>query len=249
MDELDEIFTRLQNSNSSKVEAEKIEKIAKLDESDKTDRIIRSNETAGVPKRFCNVRFSDYPTDFTEKAKELCLSKNTDHILLLFGNTGMGKTTLMCSAIHERAYVGLNGSKYYKMLNLEMDLRRCRNFQNEDDERKFIDELSNIPFLCIDEVGACLDRREEAYFLQRVVCQRYDNKLPTWIATNLLPSQFKALLCNVSLEGKSRQEIQDLCERLDKENAVLNRIKSVIVTHRMVGESFRGGNDNDRANV
>jgi len=225
-------------------EAASKERLDKFLEKEREDRLVRSNDIANVPKRFHTVRFSDHPEEFTEKARQLCLDKNSDRILLLFGSVGRGKTTLLCSAIHERAYEGLNGSLYYSMLNLEMDLRRCRNFAHEDDERKFINELSEIPFLCIDEVGACLDRREEAYFLRRVLCQRYDNQLPTWIATNLSPSSFKALLCNIDLEGKTQEERKEICDRLDKENVVLNRIKSVVIPLRMVGESYRSVADN-----
>lgn len=245
---LGEIFNKIEKNLTSEEANAAQEKINKALESEKYDRLFKSNELAEVPKRFWTARFSDHPDDFTERAKKLCLNPS-DRILFLFGNVGRGKTTILCSAIHERAFEGLNGSLYYSILNLEMDLRRCRNFSTDEDEKKFIDRLSSIPFLCIDEVGTCLDPKEEAYFLRRVLCQRYDNQLPTWIATNLSPSSFKALICNVNLDGKTAEERKNICEQLDKENVVLNRIKSVVISHQMVGESFRGVANDDITEV
>lgn len=246
--ELEQLYSKVLKTFEEPDNPERLEKEARIAEQERLTRIVRSNEIAGIPKRFSKVRFSDYPSDFTEKAKELCLNKNTDHILLLYGPPGRGKTSLMCSAIHERAYNGLMGVRYYPMRNLETDLRRFRNYQNEDDEKKFLEDLSTVSFLCIDEIGYCLDRREETYFLRRVLCQRYDNELPTWLATNLSPYKLKALFCDINVEDKSNEECKALFERLDKQDMFLNRIKSVIVTHPMVGESFREVNNDGRSN-
>ena len=209
------------------------------------DRVRTSNETAEVPKRFWDASFSKYPSEISEKARELCLKENSDTIFILYGTTGRGKTTTLCSAIHARAYEGICGSYYFTMRNLEMMLRRCRTYGTDEDEVTFMRHMSNYPFLCLDEVGTCQNRMEEAGFLRNLISARYDNCLPTWIATNLTPIEFKAYLCGIDITGKSREELIELGENLVKNVVILNRIKSVAVEETLVGESYRGvQNDN-----
>ena len=105
--------------------------------------------------------------------------------------------------------------------------------------------LSNYPFLCLDEVGTCFDSSDEVAFLINLISARYDNCLPTWIATNLTPMEFKAYLCNVDIKGKTEKELVELSDNLTKNVVILNRIKSVAVEETLVGESYRGvQNDN-----
>ena len=209
------------------------------------DRVRTSNETAEVPKRFWDASFSKYPSEISDKARELCLKENSDTIFILYGTTGRGKTTTLCSAIHARAYEGICGSYYFTMRNLEMMLRRCRTYGTDEDEVTFMRHMSNYPFLCLDEVGTCQNRMEEAGFLMNLISARYDNCLPTWIATNLTPIEFKAYLCGIDITGKSREELIELGENLVKNVVILNRIKSVAVEETLVGESYRGvQNDN-----
>lgn len=203
------------------------------------DRVASSNDYAEIPKRFWDASFSKYHSDISERAKELCLKKNSDTIYILCGSTGRGKTTTLCSAIHERAFNGIDGGFYFTMRNLEMELRRCRTFGVEDDEKKFMRLMSNYPFLCLDEVGTCVNKTEEVNFLRSLISARYDNCLPTWIATNLSPLEFKAYICNVSIEGKTREELEAISEHLDKDVVIMNRIKSVAIIETLKGESYR----------
>lgn len=208
-------------------------------------RVLSSNQYAEIPKRFWDASFSKYPSEISEKAKELCLREKSDAIYILSGSTGRGKTTTLCSAIHARAYKGISDSFYYNIRNLDMHLRRCRTYGSGEDEYSFIKHLSEYAFLCIDEVGTCINKIDEMNFLAEVICARYDNCLPTWIATNLTPIQFKAFICNVDLTGKSAEEVREISEKLDKENVVLNRIKSVAVIDTLKGESYRGVQNGD----
>lgn len=210
--------------------------------------VAESNSIANVPKRFWNVRFSDYPSEQTDKAKKLCLEEDSDHIFILFGSTGLGKTTTLCSAIHERAYEGLGDSYYFSMRYLEVELRVCRTYGAEKNEKDFLTELSETPFLCIDEVGTCPNRREESNFLNQIIELRYNNKLPTWLATNLSPINFKALLCDEDISGISPEERAKWSERKDKEVPILNRIKSVARISTLKGESFREVYNGDNNN-
>lgn len=209
------------------------------------DRVEASNRNAEIPRRFWDASFAKYPSEISEKARELCLKEKTDTIFIMYGSTGRGKTTTLCSAIHARAYEGVGSSYYFTMRNLEMILRRCRTYGTDEDEVTFIKHLSEYPFLCIDEVGTCINKMEEAAFLTNIISARFDNCLPTWIATNLTPIEFKALLSGVDIRGKSREELTALSEYLVKTVVILNRIKSVAVEETLVGESYRGVHNGD----
>ena len=212
-------------------------------------RVDTSNKLAEVPKRYWDASFSKYPSEISEEARALCLKEDSDTIFILYGTTGRGKTTTLCSAIHARAYAGICGSFYFTMRNLEMRLRKCRTYGTDEDEETFMRHLSNIPFLCLDEVGTCLNKVDEVNFLRNIISARYDNMLPTWIATNLTPIEFKAYLSGVDITGKSREELKQLNDDLVKNVVILNRIKSVAVEKTLVGESFRGVQNADRSNA
>lgn len=209
------------------------------------DRVDASNRNAEVPRRFWDASFSKYPSAISERARTLCLKERSDTIFIMYGTTGRGKTTTLCSAIHARAFEGVGSSYYFTMRNLEMILRRCRTYGADEDEVSFVRRLSETPFLCLDEVGTCLNTVDEVNFLSTVISNRYDNCLPTWIATNLTPIKFKAFLCNVSIEGKTEQELIELNEKLINKSVILNRIKSVAVEETLVGESYRGVHNGD----
>ena len=211
------------------------------------ERVELSNKNAEVPRRYWDASFSKYPSEISEEARTLCLKENSDTIFIMYGSTGRGKTTTLCAAIHARAYKGICGSYYFTMRNLEMVLRRCRTYGTNEDEVTFMKHLSEIPFLCLDEVGTCLNQVEEATFLRNIISARFDNCLPLWIATNLTPIEFKALLSGVDIRGKTREELIKLGEDLSNNVVILNRIKSVAVEKTLVGESYRGVHNGDNA--
>lgn len=213
------------------------------------ERVRLSNELAEIPKRFWDASFAKYPSEISNEARDLCLKKDSDTIFIMYGTTGRGKTTTLCSAIHARAYAGICGSYYFTMRDLEMRLRKCRTYGAEEDEESFMRRLSSYSFLCLDEVGTYLNKSDETNFLCNLISARYDNCLPTWIATNLTPIEFKAFLCNIDITGKSREELKELSENLVNNVVILNRIKSVAVEKTLVGESFRGVQNADRCNI
>lgn len=203
-------------------------------------RISSSNRIAEIPRRFWNVAFSDYPSDFADKTKKLSLDYSSSNVFIMFGDVGRGKTHTLCCAIHERAREGNWDSLYYNIRNLRLDLASCRNYSTGKDELAFMQKLTDIPFLCLDEVGTCSNKQWESEFLNDLLCDRCDNQLPTWIATNLSPVDFKALICNVDISGLSTEELVKATKEMDATNPTLNRIKSVIITTTLKGPSFRG---------
>ena len=239
---LTEKFKSLAENITPEMEAEYAKAERKRLHEEGLMRVEASNKSADIPRRFWDASFSKYPSEISEKARSLCLKENSDTIFILYGTTGRGKTTTLCSAIHARAYEGIGGSYYFTIRNLEMKLRKCRTYGADEDEETFMRHLSNYPFLCLDEVGTCQNRMEEASFLRNLISARFDNCLPTWIATNLTPIEFKVYLSGMDISetfGKSREELIELSDNLTKNVVILNRIKSVMVVAKFFGESFR----------
>lgn len=201
----------------------------------------QANEIGDIPFRFASARLSDIDADFAAKVKLFCLNPR-DKVFIVFGGVGTGKTTAMTAAMHERKLNGLDCGKYFSIRNLSTRLRTCRSFSARENEEAFIRDLSTVSFLCFDEVGTCLNRAEEREFLEVVLNNRYDNGLPTFIATNLSPSNFKFLIAGVDYTGETDEERKALIEHLDETHPTLNRIKSVVITHALTGKSHRLAN-------
>lgn len=196
------------------------------------------NINANIPTRFKNVTFNDIDKTLADKVRNFAL-KDSDNVFLLFGECGLGKTSAMCAAIHERFLKGFETALYFSVRLLMPTLRNCRSFSAHESEINFYRTLSTVPFLCIDEVGTCPVPSEEREFLSTVIATRYDNMLPVFISTNLSPLGFKGLITGVDVNVSDPAKRKELSQQLDKEYAILNRIKSVAITHNLIGESYR----------
>lgn len=205
-----------------------------------TSELTQANVIANVPNRFAQTRFSDIENSVTSKVKEFCLKSKSDEVFLIFGQVGLGKTSLMAAAIHERRLNDLDCGLYFSNRFLCQKLRSCRSFTAKESEEDFYNRLSTVSFLCLDEVGSAPIVAEERDFLTTIICARYDNLLPTFIVSNLSPFNFKCLLANYTVTEKLSVEEQiELSKKLDSENAVLNRLKSVAITAVLTGSSLR----------
>lgn len=201
--------------------------------------MIQANVIANIPLRFAECTLNDVDKELADKVRTFCLNPKSDNVFILFGNVGRGKTTTMSAAVHERKIKGLDCGLYFSIRMLSPTLRTCRSFSAKENEEMLYKRFSTVSFLCLDEVGTCFNQAEEREFLTTVMSARFDNCLPTMIATNLLPYDFKYLITGVDGSQKPTDEQKNLCAKLDIENPVLNRIKSVAITHKLMGESFR----------
>ena len=193
------------------------------------------NESAGIPRRFWNVSVSDY--DFGFDVAEFATKPNNDGVCLIVGNVGQGKTTMLCAAIHERAIKGLAAGYYMSNMTLDIRIRSLRSFSSKETEFDFFTKMSNIAFLCIDEVGTSDSPAEERKFLRKLLAARFDNMLPTMIATNLTNSQFKKFMLGIDdLTEMSKEELNERCKR----DSLMDRLFSVVTAVTKAGNnSFR----------
>lgn len=199
----------------------------------------QANVIANIPARFATTTFKNLNQSFIPQVKSFSLQPVSDKVLLLFGKVGLGKTSAMAAAIHERRLNGLDCGYYFSIRFLMAKLRTSRSFSAKENEEQLYNFFSTVSFLCLDEIGTSPNVAEEREFLNTVISARFDNMLPTFIATNLTPFEFKCLIAGLDAKTMTLDEQRKRNEMLDKENAVLNRIKSVSIPVVLTGESLR----------
>jgi len=178
------------------------------------------NRSSNIPFRFATTVLKDGPLD--EKVRSFATEENSDKVLLLGGNVGTGKTTLLCGAMHERAMKGLNAGLYLSCRTLGPKIRSSRSFSARVNEEELYEIYSTIPFLVIDELGRSDDDFLERTFVSTLLALRYDNCLPTAIGTNLSPQSVREFL---NEDGKGKD--------------IIDRLSSVLVPISLDGNSFR----------
>lgn len=182
-----------------------------------------ANNNSQLPRRFWETTFEDHKNELTDEVKEFSVAPNNDHVLILMGHAGCGKTTLMASAMHERVKNGLHAGLYFQMRTLSPTVRSTRSFKASESEIEFYQRLATVPFLCLDEVGTCDDQQLELYFLRTIISLRYDNCLPMMISTNLNWEYFKKFI-----SGDNSND------------AILDRLRSISIRKGIVDGSHRG---------
>ena len=233
---LEDMFTKMASVQGTVEVKEKFE-----EEQDKkfSFELKNCNNQAEIPARYGQCLFSDY--DYGElgiKIQRFAMNPE-DQFLLLCGPTGVGKTSLMCASLHERALKDLPAGFYFNNRFLAPKLRTCRSFSARENEEAFLRRLSKVPFLCIDEVGTCPSFKEEAEFMTTLICARYDEKLPTFISTNLSGINFAFLICGIENPPREREEQQKLVDHLKATNATLNRFYNNSIRTSLTTESHR----------
>lgn len=234
--ELNEMFNKIVSSANSEAAEQTVEQAYEVMSKSK---IKECNHVSNIPDRYKYSRFSDFEYgEIGNDVKKFSLNPNSN-AFLLYGPTGVGKTSLICSALHERAVNDLSAGLYFNNRFLMPTLRTCRSFSAKENEESFVRRLSRVPFLCIDEVGASSNLKEEGEFLSLLICARYDNNLPTFIATNLDTLNFSLLLAGVDLNETPDCKKKELCLRLKKSNATLDRFNSIAIKRYLPGDSYR----------
>lgn len=181
-----------------------------------------ANKETDIPLRFLDARFCDYPSDTASSLQELCV-KDNDTVCLLCGPVGTGKSRYLVCALHERAIKGLPLGAYLSAKMLCPKIRASMSFSAKTNVEELYKYYSTVPFLCYDEAGKAEDWGQEWNFLNVVLSARYDNNLPTWIATNLDAKTFGEFIRGENNKGED----------------VYDRIKSVLVCLKILGQSYR----------
>lgn len=172
------------------------------------------NQQANIPFRFWKSTFKDFETKYTEEIRKFCLSEKNDSVYILLGGAGVGKTTLMISAMHERTMNGMNCGLYLSSRILPVLIRASRSFKASESEADLYQKITTIPFLCIDEAGTSDDLALEADFLRTTLALRYDNCLPMMIAMNMDWTMFKNFISKNNKDDPILDRLKVISRRL-----------------------------------
>lgn len=158
---------------------------------------------AGVSERHFDKTFDSYIADTKEKQYALeSMRYFADKVLegvcknmILCGSVGTGKTHLCQATI--RYLLEHNRELPVKMTTITRLIRYYRSsWQKENDytEQDVINELSQLDLLIIDEMGVQNGTDNELNIIFEIINNRYENKLPTVIISNLEKGELVELL-------------------------------------------------------
>lgn len=184
------ILERLPNEYSPEKEAmlQKLEEEEKLEIIRKRLNYYRSKES-GVPKFLWDDSLTTYhPRTEEEKAnyeKILSFVKNKENhnTLILAGKCGTGKSHLGAGIIHSL------GGKMIDADTLLLQVDLGDNFKSSENKLEILSRFSNYKMLVIDEIGRSMDAIKEKGYLSYIIRNRYNNRLPTVLITNLAKNE------------------------------------------------------------
>lgn len=180
------ILERLPNEYSPEKEAmlQKLEEEEKLEIIRKRLNYYRSKES-GVPRFLWNDSLSTYhPRTEEEKSnfeKIMSYVNNNDnhYTLILAGRCGTGKSHLGAGIIHSL------GGKMIDADTLLLQVDSGDNFKSAENKPEILSRFSSYKMLVIDEIGRSMDVIKEKGYLSYIIRNRYNNRLPTVLISNL----------------------------------------------------------------
>lgn len=184
------VICKCQAEQLAKEEEERINRKLKA-------QIENLREKSFLGKRYRNVNFKNTKTGFNksfdiafERAKKYC--KNHREVLerglgiFFHGDVGVGKTHLTACMVNDLSE-RLQRTLLTNFFEISKEIRK--NFSNFQSEANYIDKLSNVDFLFIDDFGTeIVKRKGEDNFLQEkiyeIVNARYNNLKPIIFTSN-----------------------------------------------------------------
>jgi len=165
--------------------------------------IQRRMEAAGLPSRYADKTFASLTTVSLEqrRAIELVMAYATDREalkagrgLILSGTVGTGKTHLAAAIINTVVSGGKKTSARYTTARAMIRDVRAAWSDRELSEAKQLAAYTAPSMLVIDELGAQFASDSERVILFEILDQRYAERLPTVIISNLTPDEIKGVL-------------------------------------------------------
>ena len=181
--------------------AEKLKESNDRLEKAKANRVLDSSRfKSGVSKRLTGVTFNDFkaPCSHSKHALDTCIAyatkvkqKELVGAMALIGKCGAGKTMLGVCMIESLGYDAFT-SRIKTLSGLTLELKETWRHGSTVSESELIQFYTNqVDFLFIDEIGMQRNSDTEAILLFNIIDGRYNNMLPTVLASNLPIDQFK----------------------------------------------------------
>lgn len=138
------------------------------------------SDDSGVGMKFWDMELSDFMADTPERKSALeavkrFIAEPGNRIMLFCGSYGTGKTMLESLCVMEL------GGCYITAFRLCTEFASGSDFKSKRSKLQVLDFYSRLPFLAIDE----LEDAGDVLALRNIVMERYENGLPTALATNM----------------------------------------------------------------
>lgn len=163
------------------VELYEMKRMAELERQRRT-RLLEHyrSDDSGVGMKFWDMKLSDFMADTPEKKSALEAVKRFiadpgNRIMLFCGSYGTGKTMLESLCVMEL------GGCYITAFRLCTEFASGSDFKSKRSKLQVLDFYGRLPFLAVDELEDAWD----VLVLRNIVMERYENGLPTALATNM----------------------------------------------------------------
>ena len=153
------------------------------------ERCFSRYKESGVPAKFFNQSFDTFIAGTEEQRAVLaeCQSfaeKPSNRVLVMCGNNGNGKSHLGSSILRKSIYYGVGGT-YITSSALCIKYDSAIGFKADMNREEVVAYYSKTPMLIIDECCKYfLNSELEKFLLVLIICNRYENNLPTVLITN-----------------------------------------------------------------
>lgn len=158
---------------------------------------------SGIPERFATKGFDNYQVASADQESALKVAKNfaikfeklhRDIPGLIFsGTTGTGKTHLSC-AIGNHILLEGKSVLFASAMKVMGYIKATYSRNAKRTEEQAYQDMLDIDLLIIDEVGVQRGTDEERIILTEIINNRYADKKPTILLTNLTTVEIQALL-------------------------------------------------------
>lgn len=167
------------NQSCPTCEREQAEKQARYEKG------VRLLEHCGLTPVEQEARFKNYQPVCQQASdiKEALAQYDFTGHLILSGRVGTGKTHLACALVRKACFSGLS-AKFITLGGYFRELRQAQRFDYSETELSVVSKYARAEFLVIDEVAE-FDNPKEAKQFSELMVERYRNRLPTCLITNL----------------------------------------------------------------
>lgn len=158
---------------------------------------------AGVGARYHEASFDNYRAYRTEERIALSMSRSYSEDfhrrrspnLLMYGNTGTGKTHLACAVARTLLLNGFTVS-YLPVLTMFSQYQDIASYsnKNEDSREAFFARMRAPDLLIIDEFGITSMTSKEQIVFHRVIDERYNRNAPICLVGNTDALDFKSII-------------------------------------------------------
>jgi DNA replication protein DnaC len=143
-----------------------------------------TGQLTAIPKRFVDSTFDNYElseeTVVATKQIKIIEALRSGGSVVLYGRNGTGKTRLAFAAMHFHIEQG-KSTRYVISLELFDEIRHAF---NDHGVSRIIEKYARFDYLVIDEVDKSYGSATEVINLFRIVNERYNRLLPTFMITN-----------------------------------------------------------------